>query len=74
MANPFDDEDGVFHVLRNQTGEFSLWPAFVPTPIGWHTVVDSVDHATAVEFVAREWTTLTPAHRAGTQDLQELAR
>lgn len=62
MANPFDDEDGTFHVLRNHRGEFSLWPTFASVPDGWDIVLDSVARPEASAFVEREWTTLTPEH------------
>ena len=34
-TNPFDDENGTFHALVNDEGQYSLWPAFVPVPDGW---------------------------------------
>ena len=27
-TNPFDDEDGSFLVVRNDEGQYSLWPEF----------------------------------------------
>jgi uncharacterized protein YbdZ (MbtH family) len=39
MANPFEAESGVYLVLRNDEGWFSLWPGFADVPAGWHVVV-----------------------------------
>ncbi len=35
MTNPFEDENGIFHVLINEEGQHSLWPSFVDVPDGW---------------------------------------
>ncbi|MQP33547.1 MbtH family NRPS accessory protein [Rhodococcus erythropolis] len=32
MSNPFDNADGIFKVLRNDLGEYSLWPDFSVVP------------------------------------------
>ena len=31
-TNPFEDPDGVYLVLINEEGQYSLWPAFVDVP------------------------------------------
>jgi uncharacterized protein YbdZ (MbtH family) len=64
LPSPFDDEHGVFHVLRNDSGEFSFWPARLTVPVGWDVVLSSAPAHRAEEYVRRHWTTLTPAHRA----------
>lgn len=38
MANPFDDEDGVFLALVNDERQHSLWPEFAAVPAGRQTV------------------------------------
>ena len=63
MPNPFDDDDGVFHVLRNRIGEFSFWPAHTTVPAGWDVVLPSVHSNEAERYLREHWTTLTPAHR-----------
>ena len=35
MTNPFEDENGVYHVLINAEGQHSLWPSFREAPDGW---------------------------------------
>lgn len=61
MNNPFDDEDGVFHVLRNATGQYSLWPVFSPVPSGWRIELEAVGREEAIAYVDVHWTGLNPA-------------
>ena len=35
MANPFENDAGVYRVLINDEGQHSLWPAFIVAPAGW---------------------------------------
>lgn len=37
MTNPFEREDGSYHVLVNAEGQYSLWPAYLDVPDGWET-------------------------------------
>ena len=46
MTNPFEDENGVYHVLINEEGQHSLWPAFRDVPEGW-TIVHKADSRAA---------------------------
>ena len=41
MTNPFEDEKGVYHVLINEEGQHSLWPAFKEVPLGWTIALKS---------------------------------
>jgi len=63
LTNPFDNEEGVFHVLRNDVGEFSLWPAHLTVPAGWDVALDAVPSDAAEAWLREKWTSLTPAHR-----------
>lgn len=65
MTNPFEDAEGVYRVLRNTVGQYSLWPDFVEVPRGWHSVFGPGRRADCVEHIERNWTDLTPANRAG---------
>ena len=60
MTNPFDDENGTFLVLRNDEGQYSLWPEFAEVPEGWTVVHDRDTRAACLAFVEREWTDLRP--------------
>lgn len=60
-TNPFEDENGVYHVLVNDEGQHSIWPAFVPVPDGWNIVHKSDTRAACVDFVEKNWTDMRPA-------------
>ncbi len=66
MTNPFDNEDGVFHVLVNDEGQHSLWPAFVEVPAGWSVVVSDSTRQTCLDYIEENWTDLRPASLAAT--------
>jgi MbtH protein len=71
-TNPFESENGVYHVLVNDEGQHSIWPAFVPVPNGWNIVHKSDTRAACLEFVEKNWTDLRPkslikAMEAGTE-------
>ena len=60
MSNPFDDEDGTFHVLVNDEGQHSLWPAFVDVPAGWSTVLAGTDRQSCIDYVDEHWVDMRP--------------
>ena len=60
MTNPFEDENGVYHVLINDEGQHSLWPAFVDVPAGWTIIYKSGSRAACIEFINKNWTDLRP--------------
>ena len=60
MTNPFDDENGTFHVLVNEEGQHSLWPAFIDVPAGWTIVHASDTRAACLDYVNKKWTDMRP--------------
>ena len=60
MTNPFEDENGVYHVLVNDEGQYSLWPSFKQTPQGWTIVHKSDSRAACLEFINQNWTDMRP--------------
>lgn len=60
MNNPFDDEDGIFHVLVNDEGQHSLWPAFAEVPPGWATVLSNTDRKACLDYIEENWTDMRP--------------
>jgi MbtH protein len=60
MTNPFDDEKGTFHVLVNDEGQHSLWPAWKDVPAGWTIVHESDTRAACLDYVEKNWTDLRP--------------
>lgn len=61
MTNPFEDPEGTFLVLRNDEGQYSLWPSFAEVPAGWTVVKTAGTRAACVEYVEANWTDLRPA-------------
>ena len=56
MTNPFEDENGVYHVLINDEGQHSLWPSFIQVPEGWTIIHQSATRAACLEFINQHWT------------------
>jgi MbtH protein len=60
LTNPFEDENGIYHVLVNDEGQHSLWPSFVEVPKGWTIVHEADSRAACLEFISRHWTDMRP--------------
>ncbi|WP_019631232.1 MbtH family protein [Actinomadura atramentaria] len=65
MADPFDDDAGVYLVLVNDAGEHSLWPEFAAIPAGWTPVYGPGPRDGALAYVEEHWRDLTPAGLRG---------
>jgi MbtH protein len=60
VTNPFDAPDAAFLVLRNDEGQYSLWPGFADVPAGWAAVHGPDSRTTCLDRIEREWTDLRP--------------
>jgi MbtH protein len=60
VTNPFDDENGMYHVLINAEGQHSLWPSFIDVPEGWTIIHKSDNRAACLEFIDKNWTDMRP--------------
>ena len=60
MTNPFENENGTFHVVVNEEGQHCLWPSFVEVPNGWTIVLKSDSRAACLEYVNKNWTDIRP--------------
>jgi MbtH protein len=60
VTNPFEDENGIYHVLINDEGQYSLWPNFIDVPDGWTIIRKSDSRAACLEFINRNWTDMRP--------------
>ena len=60
MTNPFEDENGTYHVLINDEGQHSLWPTFIKVPEGWNIILNSDSRAACLEFIKQNWTDMRP--------------
>lgn len=59
-TNPFDDENGIFLVLVNDEGQYSLWPEFADVPDGWEVAHPAASRAESLQFVEENWTDMRP--------------
>lgn len=60
MTNPFEDEDGIYHVLVNDEGQHSVWPAFVQAPDGWKIIHKSDTRTACLAYIEKNWTDMRP--------------
>jgi MbtH protein len=60
VTNPFEDENGIYHVLINEEGQHSLWPSFVEVPNGWTIALKSDTRTACLEFINKNWTDMRP--------------
>jgi MbtH protein len=72
VTNPFENENGIYHVLVNDEGQHSLWPNFVDVPAGWTIVHKADSRAACLEFINRNWTDMRP--NSLIRSMQEQAR
>lgn len=60
MTNPFENEDGTYHALVNDEGQYSLWPTFVDVPDGWTIAHEAGTRAACLAFIEENWTDMRP--------------
>ncbi|MFF0155968.1 MbtH family protein [Streptomyces sp. NPDC005263] len=61
MANPLEDDEGVYLVLVNDENQHSLWPAFRSVPAGWKVTHGEDTRKSCLEYVSAHWTDMRPA-------------
>ncbi|WP_411139218.1 MbtH family protein [Streptomyces sp. C10] len=60
MSNPFDNPESSFHVLLNDEGQFSLWPAGLAVPEGWSVALGDRGREECIAYVDTRWTDMRP--------------
>ena len=65
FSNPFDNPQGQFAILRNDQGQYSLWPQQCALPAGWRVVGDPRSQEAGQQGRAEHWQTLSPSYYAG---------
>ncbi|MFF2014331.1 MbtH family protein [Streptomyces sp. NPDC058195] len=60
MANPFDDAESGYVVLRNSENQYSLWPSFAPVPEGWETLLPEGTRKAALDYINAHWKDIRP--------------
>jgi MbtH protein len=58
--NPFDNAGGVFVVLVNGEGQYSLWPSSSEVPHGWRAVYGQDTREACLAYVEENWTDMRP--------------
>lgn len=53
--SPLDESEGEFLALRNDEGQYSLWPAFIEVPSGWTTEYGPERLEKCVEHIETCW-------------------
>lgn len=72
--NPFDDENGTFHALVNDEGQYSLWPTFVPVPEGWTVAHGPAPRRECLDHIEAVWTDLRPRSLIAAMETTEVTR
>jgi MbtH protein len=60
LSNPFENPDGQYVVLRNDEGQYSLWPSFVDIPAGWSVQLPECGREECLDYIERHWTDMRP--------------
>lgn len=56
-----DDEDGrLYHVVRNDEEQYSIWPDSRELPAGWDVVGEPADKAGCLARIEELWTDMRP--------------
>jgi MbtH protein len=60
VPNPFDDQRGMFVVLINDQGQYSLWPAATEVPAGWSVAHEQDGRDACIEYIGKNWRDMRP--------------
>ena len=60
MTNPFEDKDGIYLVLINDEGQYSLWPSTNAVPAGWTAVLENAPRQACLDYINEHWTDMRP--------------
>jgi MbtH protein len=55
-----DDDDRRYEVVRNDEGQYSLWPTGRPLPPGWMAVGVTGVKPECLDYIGRVWTDMRP--------------
>ena len=55
MTNVFEDEHSSFLALRNEEGQYSLWPAGIDVPGGWRTALGPDSRSACLTHIEQNW-------------------
>lgn len=49
----------MFHVVVNQRGQYSIWPAVRAIPAGWTPVTEAATREVCLRYIEEHWTDIT---------------
>jgi MbtH protein len=56
----FDDDDGVFRVVRNDEEQYSIWRADRELPLGWYAEGTEGTRQHCLDRISLVWTDMRP--------------
>jgi len=56
----WNNEDTIFHVVRNHEEQYSIWPEYKDIPAGWTAVGKSGKKQECLEYIQENWTDMRP--------------
>lgn len=56
----FDNENGIFHVVKNAEDQYSIWPEEKAIPPGWEHAGKTAVKKECLEFIETHWTDMRP--------------
>ncbi len=56
----FDNEQGVFHVVKNSEEQYSIWPEHKTMPPGWDHAGKTGNKADCLAFIEQHWIDMRP--------------
>ncbi|MFD7937381.1 MbtH family protein [Streptomyces sp. NPDC059755] len=59
-TNPFEDQNGTYHVLVNAENQHSLWPVRIAVPDGWEVALEGESRDKCLEFIEKNWKDMRP--------------
>lgn len=60
MNNPFENENGVYYVMINGEGQYSVWPAFLDVPSGRTVLYGEKSRQLCLDCINSHWTDMRP--------------
>ncbi|UZE09370.1 MbtH family protein [Pseudomonas sp. B21-053] len=55
-----NETNAQFEVVRNEEGQYSLWPVGKPTANGWTEVGQRGERQACLDYIAEHWTDMRP--------------
>jgi MbtH protein len=55
-----DDENTLYRVVVNHQGQYSIWRADDPIPLGWTDVGKTATKSECLDYLQRVWTDMAP--------------